>query len=207
MKTKIILFLLLIAISIPYYIPAQIPEVEHLPVQNQSQAIKESVPVWLSDNDIMIFYVNQTQDTIFSTKSNDEGVTWQQPSVVITIDSLEEGQVQIYPTAIRTETGRILLAWSVLGEGINLIYSDDFGNTWSDVQIILGSGTVPALRKNLSNPKLSKLNNNRLLLNFNSGANNPQSILYYRISNDNGLTWGDTVYSIKRNGLYYFEDQ
>ena len=81
------------------------------------------------------------------------------------------------------------------------------GNTWSDVQIILGSGTVPALRKNLSNPKLSKLNNNRLLLNFNRGANNPQSILYYRISNDNGLTWGDTVYSIKRNGLYYFEDQ
>ena len=207
MKTKIIQLLLFIEISIPCYLSAQIQEVKHLPAQNQVQEIIESVPVWLSETDIMIFYVNQTQDTIFSTKSTDKGVTWEQPSLVIAIDSLEVGQELIYPTAIKTETGRILLAWSVLGEGINLIYSDDSGNTWSDIQIILGAGSVPSLRKNLSNPKISMLSNNRLLLNFNRGVNNPQSKLYYRISDDNGLTWGDTVYTIKRNGAYYFEDQ
>ena len=166
MKTKIIQLLLFIEISIPCYLSAQIPEVKHLPAQNQVQEIIESVPVWLSETDIMIFYVNQTQDTIFSTKSIDKGVNWQQPSVVITIDSLEEEQQQIYPTAIKTETGRILLAWSVLGEGINLIYSDDSGNTWSDIQIILGAGSVPSLRKNLSNPKISMLSNNRLSNNY-----------------------------------------
>lgn len=185
---------------------SQITDITRLPVQNSTQSIKESAPVWLSENEIMIFYLNQSQDTIFSAVSYDRGTTWQQPSFVIKIDTLIEEQDKIYLSAISTETGRILLAWSVFSIGINLIYSDDSGTTWSDVQIILGPGSLPVFQKKVSNVKLSKAEGNRLILNLNGGAN-AQAVLYYRVSDDNGTSWGDTIYSINRNGFYNFNEQ
>ena len=199
--------LLLIAILIfSARVFCQISEVMRLPVKNKSQNITESAPVWLSDSEIMIFYVNETKDTIYSAKSVDKGITWQQEKFITTVSLLDEFQKQLYPTAIITETGRIILAWSILTEGINLIYSDDEGNTWSDVQIILGEGQFQHLNKNLLNVRLSKINNNRIILNFNRGIDHPQSVLYYRISEDNGVSWGDTVYSINREIFYFIED-
>ena len=56
---------------------SQITEITRLPVQDISQSIKESAPVWISENEIMIFYVNQTKDTIFSTISKNRGINWE----------------------------------------------------------------------------------------------------------------------------------
>jgi len=72
------LFLALIISVSPNYLP-QISEITRLPVQYASQSIKESAPVWLSENEIMIFYVNETKDSLFSTKSTNRGLSWGNP--------------------------------------------------------------------------------------------------------------------------------
>ena len=51
----------------------QIFDITRLPVQNSYQSIKESAPIWISENEIIIFYVSPTLDTIYSTFSDDKG--------------------------------------------------------------------------------------------------------------------------------------
>ncbi|MEE9449045.1 MAG: sialidase family protein, partial [Ignavibacteriaceae bacterium] len=120
----------------------QIAEITRLPVQNPEQSIKESAPIWISENEIMIFYVSPTLDTIYSTKSNDRGITWQEQKFEFKIDSLLHTQELIYPAVLKTKTGRLILAWTVIGEGINLSYSDNAGNSWSQPEIIIGTGVI-----------------------------------------------------------------
>jgi len=50
---------------------SQIADITRLPVQNPEQSIKESAPTWISENEMIIFYVSPTLDTIYLTKSND----------------------------------------------------------------------------------------------------------------------------------------
>ncbi|HEY7751188.1 MAG TPA: hypothetical protein VH917_02760, partial [Ignavibacteriaceae bacterium] len=111
---KLLLFLvLIICVSITSY--AQILEITRLPVQNASQSIKESAPVWLSENEIMIFYVNESKDSIFSARSNNRGQSWSNPQFEFEIDSLQQTQEFNFPSALKTNSGRLIFAWSVIG--------------------------------------------------------------------------------------------
>jgi hypothetical protein len=200
MKKLYTFFLALSVCSISF---PQISEITRLPVQNQSQSIKESAPVWLSENEIMIFYVNETKDTIFSTKSNDRGLNWEQSKFEFKIDSLLQTQELIYPAALTTTSGRLMFAWSVIGEGIHLLYSDDKGSSWSQQQIIIGTGSIPAFQKRLYNIHLSQLEDERLILCFNPA--NDRGTLYYKYSSDDGVSWSDSAKKILRDG-YLFDD-
>jgi hypothetical protein len=197
-------FLLLISILFTAgQLFSQITEVTKLPVQNSSQAIKESTPVWLSNQEAMIFYVNQTMDTIYSAKSTNRGLNWSQPKLQFKLDSLS--QELIYISALKTKTGRLVLAWSVLYEGINITYSDDNGETWSPIQIIYGTGPDPTPPgKRNYHLKLSQLDDERIILCYNvvvDGVN-----LYYKESLDNGENWNGTPIKIARTGGYNFLD-
>jgi hypothetical protein len=54
---------------------SQITEITQLPYQDLSQSITESVPVWISENEIIVFYVSEQKDTIYFVKSNDRGIS------------------------------------------------------------------------------------------------------------------------------------
>jgi hypothetical protein len=175
------------------------------PFRDISQSIKESAPVWLSENEIIIFYLNQTKDTIFSTKSFNQGLNWEiPPKFQFKVQLLVQNQGLIYPAALKTKSGRLVIAWSVINEGINLAYSDDNGVTWSPIQIIIGTGTLSGYEKKLHYIKLSQLDDDRLILCFNPETD--QGTLYYKESTDDGQTWSVTVKKITRNGNYRFDD-
>ena len=193
----------LLALSVCSVSFSQISEIIRLPVQNPSQSIKESVPVWLSQNEILIFFINESMDTIFSCKSNDRGLNWEEPKFEFVIDSLGPSQELIYPAALSTKSGRLVFAWSVIGEGIHLSYSDNSGSSWAQQQIILGTGSIPAYLKNLYNIKLSQLDDEKIILCFNPASE--QGTLYYKFSSDDGVSWSDTSNKILRNG-YWFND-
>jgi hypothetical protein len=163
---------------------SQITEVTKLPVQDISQSIKESAPVWLSENEIIIFFVNETKDTIFSTRSLDRGESWQNPKVVQEVNLLTN-QEALYLSSIKTNTGRILLAWTVLSESMKIIYSDDKGEIWSQPISILGGGPHPTFQKSSSYLNLSEWENNEICLSFY----NPASGSYFKLSIDDGITW------------------
>ena len=91
----------------------------------------------------MIFYVNETNDTIFSTKSINRGGSWSEPVFQFKLDSLAQSQDLLYPTALKTRSGRLIFAWSVFGIGAHLTYSDNNGENWSPIQIIYAAGPNP----------------------------------------------------------------
>ena len=196
-------FLLALAVQISVF--AQIAEITRLPVQDISQSIKESVPVWLSENEIMIFYVNETKDTIFSTQSTNRGLNWSQPKFQFKVELLQQTQELIYPAVLKTKSGRLIFAWSVLNKGINLTYSDDNGEIWLPIQIIYGTGPDPTPPgRRIYYLKLSQLDDERIILCYNIGTDGVN--LYYKESLDNGENWNGTPIKIARTGGYNFLD-
>ncbi|MDH3268015.1 MAG: glycoside hydrolase, partial [Ignavibacteria bacterium] len=178
-------YLVLLALSVCFISFPQISEITRLSVQNPSQSIKESAPVWLSENEIIIFYVNESKDTIFSTRSTNRGKNWDQPKVVQTVQLIYP-QDALYLTALRKSTGRIFLAWSVLNESMKLIYSNDNGNSWLNPISILGGGSLPVFTKSSYYLNLSEWISGEICLSFYS---NGASKSYYKLSFDNGVTW------------------
>jgi hypothetical protein len=164
---------------------SQITEITKLPVQDISQSIKESAPVWLSENEIIIFYVNQTMDTIFSTKSTNRGKSWGELNVIQTVQLIYP-QEALYLSAMRNSTGRIFLAWSVLSESMKLIFSNDNGINWSNPINILGGGSPTVFTKSSYYLNLSEWGTGEICLSFYS---NGASKSYYKLSFDNGVTW------------------
>jgi hypothetical protein len=190
---KSIYKIFLLALGVYTSAISQITEVTRLPVQDISQSIKESAPVWLSENEIMIFYVNETKDTIFSTRSLNRGVSWQDLKVVQTV-SLLTNQEALHLSSLKTNTGRILLAWTVLSETMKLIYSDDKGENWSQPISILGGGPHPTFQKSSSYLNLSQWENNEICLSFyNSGSGS-----YYRLSLNDGISWSTSPFEFPR---------
>lgn len=183
-------FLLALWVYLPVF--AQITEISKLPVQDNSQSINESALVWLTENEMIIFFVNETQDTIFSTRSTNRGAAWQVPEIVQDINLLSF-QDAIYLTTLQTSSGRILLVWSIRSETMKLIYSDDKGLTWSSPIDILGGG-YPLFQKNSSYLNLTLWTNNEICLSFYS----PQDGSYYKLSFDDGLTWSTDAFEFPR---------
>ncbi len=195
MKQK--LYLLFLFLLFSAVIHSQINDIARLPVQDISLSFIESVPVWLSENEIITFYISQNMDTIFSTKSTNSGLMWQETKVVqaISLIGIQDG---LYLTAIKTFNGRILLAWSVKYESMKLIYSDDDGESWSQTINILGGGFPAALQKNSEFLNLTQWDEDEICLSFS----NSNGTAYYKLSSDNGVNWSANPIDFPVNSPY-----
>jgi hypothetical protein len=188
MKSIYKIFLLALGVYTSAF--SQITEITRLPVQDISQSIFDSAPVWLSGNEIMIFYLNETMDTIFSTKSTDCGISWSQPKVIAEVN-ITAYQSSSYLSGLKSSTGRVFLAWSIYDESMKLIYSDDDGENWSDPISILGGGGIPALQKKSSLLNLTELDDGKLCLSFLSQG---EDVSYFKFSSDMGMSWSTEAY-------------
>jgi len=188
MKSIYKIFLLALGVYTSAF--SQITEITRLPVQDISQSIFESVPIWLSSNEILIFYLNETRDTIFSTKSTHGGISWSQPKVIAEVN-ITPYQSSSYLSGLKSSTGRVFLAWSIYDESMKLIYSDDNGESWSDPISIPGGGGIPALQKKSSLLNLTELDDGKLCLSFLSQG---EDISYFKLSSDMGMSWSTEAY-------------
>ena len=181
---KHILYILIVILSVTG-LYSQIEDIVRLPTQSSTDILFESVPVIISENEVTIFYINSNQDTILSTTSRDGEINWEFPNTVL---AAEPGIVQSYThlTALRSSSGRILVAWAIKNEGI-FIFSDDNGATWSQPQSILSVGN-PAFQKWVESLNLSQLDDGKILLSFND---NIKSKHYFIKSIDDGVTWSE----------------
>ena len=110
----------------------QITDITRLPVQDSSRIYLESAPVVISENEILVFFLTRQTDynssiadTLFCSRSTDRGETWQTKQFIIEVKtSYISSASQL--TAIRTETGRIIIAFTDLEKKkIGIIHSDD----------------------------------------------------------------------------------
>jgi hypothetical protein len=183
------------------WVNSQLKDFAYLPVQNSSQALKESVPIYIADSVYLILYVSSKLDTIYSTRSFDAGKNWEIPKVVKTI-SPASSQKTIYLSAIKTNTGRILIVWHNINEGMNVFHSDDSGNSWSETRIVLAKGLNNINRLQFLN--LAQLNDGRILLSFNNEF--VVYNIYYKESFDDGESFSDNLKQIVSPSSFYVVD-
>ena len=135
MKKIISITILLLTLPIAQIV-GQLESIKEFPKQYESQEIKELTPIWISENEILVFYKNSTLDTIFSRRTTNLGQTWGNQKfeqVVESPDATISGMC-----LFKTSSGRLLFFWASTGEAINCSYSDDNGNSWINAQQIPG---------------------------------------------------------------------
>jgi len=200
---KLYLFLALIISVSPKYLP-QISDITRLPVQNKNEKYLESAPIAVTNTELLVFfatnrsyadpYIHLENDTIFSIRSFDGGITWQKPEFIFEIiKSYSSVYDPYYLSSLKTSNGRIVLCWVDRPIGkIAIIHSDDNGYSWSDTIQVKGGGSSNYLqRASLYDLNLSEINSGRLILSFNRKNG---SEIYYRESVDNGETWSSNTY-------------
>jgi hypothetical protein len=148
--------------------------------------LKESFPIVINENEFLVFYINLSQDSIFSIRTRNKGSTWENPVFVHKVNLIHE-QAFVNLAGLKTNSGRLLLAWSAFRDSISIIRSDDNGVSWR-LAVKLSRTDLPSS----TGLNFSQLSNNDIILtsrDFHFGI----SRLSYRISPDNGDIWSDAI--------------
>jgi hypothetical protein len=173
--SKTVLIVFLFSLSVVY---AQ-PDVMMIPVANQS----EHTVAAIDENNLLLIYnkrnLSLKKDSLFYKRTTDAGISWSSPVLINVISSL------MYPSSYLLNSGRILLGWTVNGEGIFISYSDDNALTWSDPVLVREQETGLTTRPILY-PQFSEKPNGEVYLSFVNSSKT--SALYIR-SFDQGNSW------------------
>ncbi len=158
---------------------------KELPFQIPNISYYETTPVALSNGNLMILYASYddrdfNDDSLFCTTSTDGGETWTNKKNIThsPFNSI------YYLTGIQTNSGRIIALWTNYDSTYTnkMVYSDDNGDSWSSV-ITIGS-LFPCWY-----PSISKSSNSTLYLAYSQDINSDNSVLVFRKSSDDGITW------------------
>ena len=184
-------YIFTLTILINYNLLSQISDITRFQNQNKTKECRESTPVVISENEILLFYcsgnlydlnyLDNTIDTIYYSKSSNGGKSWGAPIFIIELGKLITDNTQgWYLTSLKTLSGRIILVWSDLyNRKINFMHSDDNGQTWSD------SSSVKSISPSY-NCNLSEIDSGRIWFSYNSF---PGLQAKYLESTNNGETW------------------
>jgi len=177
MKTKLLFSIILILIA---QIFPQLESIKEFPKEYESQEIRELTPVWISENEILVFYTIPTLDTIYSRRTTNRGHTWSAQKFE---QIVEEPEMVSFDLAVyKTSTGRILIVWNSISYLISCTYSDDNGYNWVNPIHIPGYSL-------LHQYSLTELDQGEIVLSFTSPTK-----WRTRLSLDNGETWSDEDY-------------
>jgi len=187
-----ILFVLFCGLFITEFAYSQVSDLKQIPLQYKD--VKESAVVAISDNELLFFFVNPTQDSIFSIRTTDLGNSWSQQTLIHKFEAYQNAIV-LRLSAIKTNTNRVILSFAystvtVIHDSITIIKSDDLGHTWDAPIKIKGGTLTSSLSNRIGELVLTKSAFNTLYLSFN---NRSKLYLWFKKSSDNGETWTDTA--------------
>ncbi|HAB54536.1 MAG TPA: hypothetical protein DCE80_20545 [Ignavibacteriales bacterium] len=131
-----------------------------------------------TNNEILLFYSanNSPEDTIFITRSSDNGENWSTPVYVASYPRVAEEMIFISGTV--SSTGRILIIFSIgeipTNNKTKIVHSDDNGASWSLPQNVIGSAYI-------SYPKITEATDGKLWI--------VGRINYFFYSTNDGNSW------------------
>ncbi|HCY75664.1 MAG TPA: hypothetical protein DHV28_07055 [Ignavibacteriales bacterium] len=197
--TLILVFLF----TLPVY--TQTADLKQIPLKYKD--VKESASVAINDNELLFFFVNPTQDSIYSIRTTDLGSNWSQQSLILKFES-NQSAIVLRIAAIKTNTNRIILSCAyssttIISDSIIIIKSDDLGHSWSSPSKIKGGNLANRLSNKIGELVLTKSSSNTLYLSFNNRANH---YLWFKKSIDDGQTWTDTAKTIYFSNYFTISD-
>ncbi|MBS4028335.1 MAG: exo-alpha-sialidase [Ignavibacteriales bacterium] len=154
------------------------------PYQNESSTYTESLPIEMSNGNILLLWMEEElfRDTLKMSISADTGINWSSPVVLLDKDTI------MNLAGVRTQTGRIIVIYQT-DENLEMMYSDDNANTWSTPSVINAGYSLYA-------SAISQTTDGKLWLCYRSGTG-----YKYKISTDNGSTWS-AQQSLNFTGTY-----
>jgi len=200
------LFVLFCSLFISEFAYSQVSDLKQIPLQYKD--VKESAVVAISDNELLFFFVNPTQDSIFSIRTTDLGNNWSQQSLIYKFEAYQNGTV-FRLAAIKTNTNRVILSLvhysivTIISDSITIIKSDDLGHTWDTPIMIKGGTLANTLSNRIGELVLTKSASNILYLSFNNRSNH---YLWFKKSFDDGQTWTDTAKIIYLSNYFTISD-
>lgn len=180
---------------------SQVTELKQVPLQYKD--VKESASVAITDNELLFFFINPTQDSLFSIRTTNLGNSWSRQSLIYKFPS-NAISVLFNLCAVKTNTNRIILCWGysnsvLISDSITITTSDDAGQNWSSPTKIKGGTSGSGVSKQVSELTLTKSFSNDIYLGFN---NKGRRFLWFKKSTDNGTTWTDTAKVIYSSTIY-----
>jgi hypothetical protein len=165
-----VIFILLSALQLF----AQLESIREFPRAYNSQEIWDLTPVWISSNEILVFYKNSTKDTIFSRRTTNSGQTWSNQK----FEKAGEAINAFYNDMdlFKTSTGRLLFFWTSSTGELYYTYSDDNGHIW-----ISSNQIMQSFFKDFS---LLEVETGKIVLSLSFSFS-----WQTRFSTDNGETW------------------
>ena len=164
--------------------------------QDSSVSNKESFLIGLPDNSLLMFWADRNMDAIYSSKSIDNGLTWENAVEIISFS----GQNPKDLNAVVLNSGRILLTYK--NNTYRAMYSDNSGISWQGYT--LPTFTIPPFRTRVARTSLSKLSDGTVCFVY-SYSSYPDTIPHtgiYTMRSSDGIDWYDyqIVDSLGSNG-------
>ena len=158
---------------------AQLESIKEFPRAYESQEIWDLTPVWISNNEILVFYKNSTRDTIFSRRTTDLGQSWSNQKFE---QAGEEINAFYYDMcSFKTSTGRLLFFYVSADFEIRCYFSDNNGISWVEATPITGSFAFDL--------SVIEVEPNKIILSLSRGSR-----WFTRLSTDDGETWTEDIY-------------
>ncbi|MGB8318863.1 MAG: sialidase family protein, partial [Ignavibacteriaceae bacterium] len=163
-------------------------EFQEFPYQAPDISYYEVTPVALSNGNIMLFWASYDEldfkdDSLYCATSTDGGITWKDKKIILhsPFNSI------YYLNGLQTYSGRIIICWTnyTNSAGLtNMTYSVNNGDSWSPVSSISSYYNIAWY------PSVAQSLDSSLYLSYSRDVNERYNDIVYRISNDDGLTWG-----------------
>ena len=153
---------------------AQLETIKEFPKAYDAQEIWDLTPVWISENEILVFYKNSTRDTIFSRRTTNLGQTWSTQKLELAGEEINTFYYTM--NCYKISNDRLLFFWTSNNGELYCIYSDDNGSNWID--------TVHIEQSFYKDFSLLELEEDKLVLSLTNAFR-----WQTRLSKDNGETW------------------
>ena len=190
---NILLISTLFSIILTIQIYGQLESIQEFPRAYESQEINDLTPVWITENEILVFYKNSTKDTIFSRRTTNFGQTWSSQRFERAGEGINSFYYDMY--LFKTSSGRLLFFYISKDLEIKCYFSDDNGISWMEATQTTGSVAMDL--------SVMEIEPGKIILSFSSPR------WRTRLSTDNGETWIDENYIIppSRFGWRYINPQ
>lgn len=177
MKKFITTSVLFILVTVLQAFP-QMESIKEFPRAYASQEIWDLTPVWISNNEILVFYKNSTKDTIFSRRTTNSGQTWSNQKFEQAGEEINAFYYDMY--LFKTSSGRLLFFWVSTDNKINYSFSDNRGISWIKTEQITGFS--------FTDLSVTEIEPDKIILSFSTVRWST------RLSTDNGETWIEDTY-------------